>query len=200
MNSPPSATIVPSLERADRELLDRRVAVAGRRVLLATGQRAVNRPPGSLRKLGGDERVLARVVLRAEAAAHVLADDAHLVAGDPELLRDGVADAPDVLRRDVDVERVADPFAHGLVRLHRVVQDDRGAVRALDDDVGRARAPCSKSPRAYSTGSLVNCSRSTASSGSSTRRAAPTRRRSPRRAARACSNVSAATAATAAPA
>src|SRR5262249_14443752 len=61
--------------RADRVALDRRVAVTGGDVLLAPRQRAANRATGAARQLGGDERVLARAVLRAEAAAHVLADD-----------------------------------------------------------------------------------------------------------------------------
>ena len=57
-NSPPSAVSVPSLLRADRQPLDRRVAVAGRDVLLAPGQRALDGPAGSLRELGRDERVV----------------------------------------------------------------------------------------------------------------------------------------------
>jgi hypothetical protein len=96
----------------------------------------MHRTAGALRELRGDERVLARLVLRSEAAAHVLADHADLVARHAQRLRHAVAHAPDVLRRDVDVERVANPVAHGLVRLHRVVYDHRGAVRALDHDIG----------------------------------------------------------------
>ncbi len=91
-----------------------------------------SRPLCELRR---GERVFAGIVLRAEAAAHVLTDDAHLVAGDAELLGDPVANAPDVLRRGVDVERVADPFADGLMCLHRVVDDHRRAVGAFDDNV-----------------------------------------------------------------
>src|SRR5262245_53924144 len=90
---------------------------------------------GALRELRCDERVVARAVLRAEAAAHELADDAHLVPREPELVGDLVPDAPDELRRDVDVERVAAPLAHGLVRLERTMEDGLRPVLGLHDDV-----------------------------------------------------------------
>src|SRR5207253_6021093 len=97
--------------RADGQLLDRQVAIARGRVLLAPRERAVHRASGALRELGRHEGVLAGVVLRAEAAAHELADDANLVARNPELLGDGASNDPDVLSRGVDVERVVDTFA-----------------------------------------------------------------------------------------
>src|SRR5262249_58216979 len=112
-----------------------RVPIAGRLVLLAPRERAANGSTGAARELGRNERVVVGSVLRPEAAAHVLADDPDLVAGNAELCGELVADAPDVLRRDVDVERVADPLAHGLMRLHRVVQDDRRSVCPFDADV-----------------------------------------------------------------
>ena len=126
----------PVAARAGAEPLDRRVAVARGGVLVAARERAAHGPPRPLSKLGGDERVLVRPVLRAEAAAHELAHDAHLVRRHLERLGDGVAHAPDELRRDVDVEDVARPLADRLVRLHRVVEDGLRAVRRLDDDVG----------------------------------------------------------------
>jgi hypothetical protein len=52
------------------------------------------------------------------------------------VLRDLLADAPDCLGRDVDVESVAHPVARRLVRLECVVQQRRGAVLGLDDRVG----------------------------------------------------------------
>ena len=115
--------------------LNRGVAVPGREVLLAPGERAADRTAGALRELDRDERVVARAVLRAEAAAHELADDAHLVRREAELARDLVADAEDELRRDVDVERVAAPLAHRLMRLERAVEDGLCPVLGLDDDV-----------------------------------------------------------------
>ena len=135
MNSPPSATIVPSLfaPTVSRCIVALRLPAAVFSSRRVSAQRTG--PARALRELRGDERVLVRAVLRAEAAAHVLADDAHLVARHPELLGDRVADAPDVLRRDVDVERVAHPLADRLMRLHRVVQDDRRSICPFDDDV-----------------------------------------------------------------
>ena len=56
-----------------------------------------------------------------EAAAHELADHAHLVLRQAQACGQVAAEAPDVLRRDVDVERVAAPLADALVRLERVV-------------------------------------------------------------------------------
>ena len=140
MNSPSSAVSVPSARAPARELLDRRVAVPGVEVLLATRERALHRPARALRELDPDVRVVAGVVLRAEAAAHVVADDAHLVPRQAERVRDLLADAPDELRRDVDDELVAFPLAHRLVRLQRVVQHRLRPVRRLDDDVGLGEA------------------------------------------------------------
>ena len=79
--------------------------------------------------------VVARAVLRAEAAAHELADDAHLVRRKAEPARDLVADAEDELRRDVDVDGVAAPLAHRLMRLERAVEDGLRPVLGLDHDV-----------------------------------------------------------------
>ena len=92
-------------------------------------------PPRSLCQLGGDHRVVAGRALGAEAAAHEAADDAHLVLRELERLGDLVPDAPKELSRGVDDERVALPFAGGLVRLERVVQDALRAVLGLDHGV-----------------------------------------------------------------
>jgi hypothetical protein len=122
--------------RAGDEPLDGRVAVAGGRVLLASRERAPHRLARALRELGADVRVVAGPVLRAEAAAHELAHDAHVVGVQPELPRERVADAPDELRGDPDVELlVAAPLADRLVSLHRVVEDGLRAVLGLDDHV-----------------------------------------------------------------
>src|SRR5439155_21887855 len=64
---------------ARAQLLDGRVAVAGVDVLLAPRQSAPDGATRALRELRGDERVVVGPVLRAEPAAHELADDAHLV-------------------------------------------------------------------------------------------------------------------------
>src|SRR5204863_5213639 len=121
--------------------LDRGVAVAGRRVLLAACQRAAHRPSRALRELGRDERVLVRAVLRTEAAAHELTDDPDLVLRQAERLGDLLPDTPDELRRNVDVKGVSLPLADGLVRLERVVKDGLRAVGPLDDDVRLGEGP-----------------------------------------------------------
>ena len=77
----------PVRRRRGGQPLDRRVAVAGGDVLLAPRQRAPDGPARSLRELGRDRRVVAGAVLRAEAAAHRVADDAHLVGRQVEVVR-----------------------------------------------------------------------------------------------------------------
>ena len=126
--------------RAGTEPLDGRMPVSADQVLLAARERAADGPSGALGDLRGDERVLAGMVLRAEAAAHEVADDAHLVLRDAELLGGLRAHAPDELRRGVEVEDVAFPLADRLVRLHRVVQDGLRPVLGLDHDVGLGEA------------------------------------------------------------
>ena len=126
--------------RTGDEPLDRRIAVAGGDVLLATRERAAHRPPGARRERGGDQRVVTGVRLRAEAAAHELADDPHPVLREPHHVRDLAAHAPDVLRRGVHLERLADPAAHAAVRLERVVEHGLRAVGRLDDDIGLGQA------------------------------------------------------------
>src|SRR6059058_5561667 len=106
MYSPESAVSVPS-ERAPatrRWIVELRLPLArfsSRRVSAAHGG------AGLARERDRDEGVVARGVFRAEAAAHEVADDAHLVGRQAERLGDLVANAPDVLRRGVDLERVA---------------------------------------------------------------------------------------------
>src|SRR4029078_1709076 len=95
--------------RAGAELLDRAVAVAGGEVLLTARERAAHRPARLLGERDRDVRVVTGPVLRAEAAAHVVADHPHAVGREAELLADRVADPPDELRRDVELERLALP-------------------------------------------------------------------------------------------
>src|SRR5439155_19772165 len=103
--------------RSDLEPLNRRVSVPAGEVLLAPGQGAPDGAPGLPGELGSDEGVVAGFVLGSEPTAHELADHADAVARQAERLGDLVAHAPDVLRRDVDHERLALPGADGLVRL-----------------------------------------------------------------------------------
>ena len=104
-----SATSVPS-ERAPARsfwIVPLRLPVA--RFSSRAGERAAHRPAGLAGERDRDVRVVAGPVLRAEAAAHVVADHAHAVGRQLELPGDRVADPPDELRRDVDLERVAFP-------------------------------------------------------------------------------------------
>ena len=121
---------------ADREALDGGVAVAGGEVFLPPGEGAADGPAGTAGQFGRDERVVAGIVLGAEAAAHVFADHPHLVGRHAEVASDPLAYAPDVLGRGVDDERVALPRAHRLVGLEGVVQHRLRAVFGLDHHVG----------------------------------------------------------------
>src|SRR4029079_19596461 len=95
--------------RAGAELLDRAVAVARGEVLLTARQRAAHRPARLLGERYRDVRVVAGPVLGAEAAAHVVADHAHAVGREAELLADRVADPPDEMRRDAHLQRALHP-------------------------------------------------------------------------------------------
>jgi hypothetical protein len=121
--------------RAGHEPLDRGVAIAADEVLLAAAERAAHWGAGLACEGDRDEGVVAGVVLGAEASAHEVADDAHLVARQAEGLGDVVTDAPDVLRRDVDLERVTLPAADRLMSLHRVVEHGLRSILPLDDDI-----------------------------------------------------------------
>ena len=141
---PPERAGVLAAERGERavraggcgDVLPGRVAVPADDVLVAARDGAARRAPGPLRELGGEQDGVVEACLRAEAAAHELADDAHLVGRQPERRREVVAGPPDPLGRDVDVERVPAPLADALVRLERVVVERLRAVLGLDDHVG----------------------------------------------------------------
>ena len=116
------------------------VAVAADDVLLAARERAAHRPARPLRQLGCEEDVVADAGLGPEAAAHELADHPHFVLRQAEAFGQVAANPPDVLGRDVDVDAVAAPLAHALVRLERVVVERLRRVLGLDDDVGLSDA------------------------------------------------------------
>ena len=80
--------------------------------------------------------MVAYACLGAEAAAHVAADDPDPIGGNGEVGRELVADVPDPLGRGVDRQPPALPFADGLVRLERVVEDRLGPELGFDDRVG----------------------------------------------------------------
>ena len=102
--------------------------------------------PGPPCQLGRKEAVVAGLGLGAEAAAHVAADDSDTVGRNVEVGRELVPDVPDPLRRGVDGQPAGFPFAHGLVRLERVVEDRLGPVLRLDHHVRLRQPPLQVAP------------------------------------------------------
>ena len=199
MNSPPSAVSVPSARAGCGDALHGRVPVPADDVLLAPRERAAHGPAGPLRELGREQDVVAGAVLRAEAAAHELADDANPVLRQPERLGELAPNAPDVLRRDVDVEPVAAPLADALVRLERVVVERLGAVVGLDDGVRLGEAALEVAALVAAASRPAASRARTASSASSSGSSSSHSTSISASAASACASVSAATAATALP-
>ncbi len=136
MYSPPSAVSVPSARAPAVTRCTRRVAVAADDVLVAARDGAADRAARTARELGREQDVVPDAVLRPEAAAHELADDADPVGRQTQPAAEVVPEPPDVLRGDVDVEPVAAPLADALVRLERVVVERLRRVDGLDDRVG----------------------------------------------------------------
>ena len=97
---------------------------------------AANGQLGFARERRGDVCGRARAVLRAEAAAHVLLDDAHLCELETECFGEIGAGVENALRGFPDGELIAEPFGHRPVRLHCAVQRNRSAILATHDDIG----------------------------------------------------------------
>ena len=88
---------------------------------------------GFLRELRADEALRVGAELAAEAAAHVLRDDADVGARNLEALREAVLRAVDALRGHPRRQLVAVPLADAAVRLHAHVRDDMRRIGLLDD-------------------------------------------------------------------
>src|SRR5205085_5341380 len=71
---------------------------------------------------------------------HEAADHTDLVLRQIERGSDLVPNAPEPLRRGVDVDGLAFPLADRLMRLECVVQDALRAVLSLDHDIGLGEA------------------------------------------------------------
>jgi hypothetical protein len=136
--------MVPSLLRADLDGHERARGVAGAEVLLVAVEHQLDRRARRLREPAGDDREGApggrRAELAAEAAAHVLAQHAHVLAVDAERLGDTFAHGEERLRRGVDRELVAFPGRDDAVRLERRVGVDGAVVAALVHDLGLGEA------------------------------------------------------------
>src|SRR5205807_7048689 len=71
--------------------------------------------------------------LTAEAAAHVLADHAHVGLRNPQRAGEILTSAADPLRGDPRGQLVAFPLAYGAMRLHAGMRDDGSRIGFLDD-------------------------------------------------------------------
>ena len=119
----------PVAARAERDALLRGRAVARVELLALAIHHATHRKLQPPREQRRRVRVRAGRVLRPEAAAHVIADHAHV--GVRQLERGGqiVPHAEDSLRALPHDEPVAFPLRHGAVRFHGAVQRTGGAHR-----------------------------------------------------------------------
>ena len=131
------------LERDDapvlaRELqfLQRRGAVPRGEVLLATREHTADRAAEPHGEERGDDPVLVRAELRAEATAHVLADHANLRRLQLERVFQHVAHAEHRLRRFPHREPIAVPRCDRAVRLEGVVHLRGRSVGDVDGHVG----------------------------------------------------------------
>jgi hypothetical protein len=129
---------VPLRPHLDRHQGARGVARA--ELLLLPVEHHLDRRPGLLREAAGrgsESGAAGRGGrLAAEAAAHVVADDAHVLAVEAECLREARPHREDPLRRRVDGELVALPGSDDTVGLEARMGVDRAVVRPLVDDVG----------------------------------------------------------------
>ena len=106
-------------------------------VLLAAAVHEPHGPAGAARELGRQDPLRPDAELRAEPAAHELADHADALGIELERLGDGRAGVVDGLGRAPEREPVLAPVGDGGVRLHRVVELGGREVLGLDLDLGR---------------------------------------------------------------
>ena len=86
-----------------------------------------------LRQPRADEPFGADVGLAAEAAAHVLRDDAHVRLGNLQAVGILLGGRVDALRRDPGRQLVAVPLAHGAMRLEAAMGNDMRRIGLFDD-------------------------------------------------------------------
>src|SRR5690606_15221436 len=125
---------------ASPDLRVRRGPVARRQVLLAAVEHQVHGRAGLPGQPGAGDALHVRTELAAEAAAHVLGDDADIRLRDAEARRETFGGAVDGLRAHPGRQPVAFPLAHAAVRLERHVGLHLGAVGLLDDAGGALEA------------------------------------------------------------
>ena len=141
---------------AERDALSRRRPIAGVGLFAFAVENAAHRAAESSSTSATAMYVgVRRAVLRAEAAAHVVLDDANAMtaAGRTRSARSRARDE-DALRRFPDGEASARPVGDGAVRLERRVQRDGRAILARDRDVGVAQSGVDVAARRRSRGEL----------------------------------------------
>ncbi len=93
-----------------------------------------------LRQHRGDQVSILILVLVADAAAHVLADDAHLLVGDSQISGHVMATIRRALGRRIQGQLLALPVGDTQTRLHLRVLNIGGGVAIFEHEVGRAEA------------------------------------------------------------
>ena len=126
----------PVAARAEGDGLARPRAPSADDLVLVAGQREAHRPAGGPRELGCEERLDARALLRAEAAADELRDHADALARKAEPRSELAPRVEHALRRDPRREPVAVPARDRGVGLERRL-DVRGRLAGqLDEHLG----------------------------------------------------------------
>ena len=129
------------LLRRDRDTLYRGRTIAAVHLFGFAVVEAANGTVHPLGEQGGDERVRAGAVLRAEPSAHVILDHTDAREREIEGTRHVTAGAEDPLRRLPHGQTVALPLRARTVRLERGVELDRRAELAGDHHIGGGE-PC----------------------------------------------------------
>ena len=88
------------------------------------------------RERGGDEIRVLILILVAEVAAHVAADDADVFRREAEVARDVAAAVGDAAGRRVDGELLALPVRDRAARLHLRVVDEGGREAIFENLIG----------------------------------------------------------------
>ena len=150
---------VPSLLDADLVVLRRRPAAVHADEVFLARELELHRRAGLLREHRGDQIGVLVLVLVAEVAAHVLADDADLLLRDAEIARHVGAAVGDAAGRRVDGQLVAVPGGDADARLHLGVVHER---RSSSDPRRRGRRPRSRPRRcrAWRRSAPPRCARS----------------------------------------
>ena len=131
----------PVAARAEGDRLTRPRPPAADDLILVTRQREPHRPARRPGELGGEERLDARSLLGAEAAADELRDHAHVLRREPEAGRELPARVEHALGRHPGRQPVAGPARDGGVRLERRLDVGGRLAGQLDEHLGACDRP-----------------------------------------------------------